>query len=53
MEATIDLTVGNALEARIDLGRFWSNVKIIQQLESKKAAIKLFLKSFYQVFLGR
>jgi len=45
--------VGNALEAQIDLGRFWSNVKIIRREQSKKAAIKLFVKSFRQVFLKR
>ena len=43
--------IQNALEAQIDLGRFWDNVRIISEIESKLQAVKVFLRSIRGVFL--
>lgn len=43
--------IQNALEAQIDLGQFWGNVRIVSRIESKLQATKVFLRSIRRVFL--
>jgi hypothetical protein len=43
--------IQNALEAQIDLGRFWDNIRIVSRIESKLQATKVFLRSVRRVFL--